>query len=87
LIKNPKILILDEASSALDSESESLVQEAIQEAVINRTVFIIAHRLSTVRHANLIVVLENGKIVEKGTHEELIAKEGHYLQLINHQLN
>jgi ABC-type multidrug transport system fused ATPase/permease subunit len=87
LIKNPKILILDEASSALDSESESLVQEAIQEAVINRTVFIIAHRLSTVRYANLIVVLENGKIVEKGTHEELIAKEGHYLQLINHQLN
>ena len=88
LIKNPKILILDEASSALDSESESLVQEAIKEAVINRTVFIIAHRLSTVRNADLIVVLSNGGIVETGTHDELIKKEnGHYLQLINHQLN
>jgi ABC-type multidrug transport system fused ATPase/permease subunit len=72
LLKNPKILILDEATSSLDSESEHLVQEALNVLMKGRTTLVIAHRLSTVKNANQILVLENGKIVENGTHEELI---------------
>jgi len=78
LIRNPKILILDEATSSLDSESERLVQGALEKLIKGRTTFIIAHRLSTVRKADLILVLEKGKIVEKGTHKELIKKKGLY---------
>ncbi|MDH6088896.1 ABC transporter ATP-binding protein [Umezakia ovalisporum] len=75
---NPQILILDEATSALDSESEALVQEALERLMHNRTVFIIAHRLSTVRRCHRILVLEGGEVIESGTHRELLALEGRY---------
>jgi subfamily B ATP-binding cassette protein MsbA len=85
VLKNPEILILDEATSALDTESERLVQEALIKMMKSRTSLIIAHRLSTIQNADLIVVLQNGKITEKGTHEELIAKNGTYKKLIELQ--
>jgi len=85
LLKNPEILILDEATSALDSQSEKLVQSALETLMQHRTSFIIAHRLSTVKHADLIVVLDRGKIVEKGTHQELFKLDGLYASLIKLQ--
>ncbi len=85
VLKKPEILILDEATSALDTESERLVQEALIKMMKSRTSLVIAHRLSTIQNADLIVVLQNGKIAEKGTHEELIAKKGTYKKLIELQ--
>jgi subfamily B ATP-binding cassette protein MsbA len=85
LLKNPPILILDEATSALDSESEKLVQEAIYELMKNRTALVIAHRLSTVQHADQILVIKDGMIEESGKHEELVQKDGLYNRLIKMQ--
>jgi subfamily B ATP-binding cassette protein MsbA len=81
LLVDPPILILDEATSALDTESERLVQEAIERLLAGRTVFVIAHRLSTVRHADCILVLERGEVVERGTHEALLERQGAYHRL------
>eukprot|EP01100_Stratorugosa_tubuloviscum_P009330 TRINITY_DN3903_c0_g2_i1.p1 TRINITY_DN3903_c0_g2~~TRINITY_DN3903_c0_g2_i1.p1 ORF type:complete len:750 (-),score=277.57 TRINITY_DN3903_c0_g2_i1:66-2315(-) len=87
LVMNPKILLLDEATSALDAESEHLVQEAIDRAMQNRTVVVIAHRLSTVRNANKVIVINGGKIAEQGSHDELITRpDGIYRQLVKRQL-
>ncbi len=81
ILKNPRILILDEATSALDTESEKLVQEALDKLMVGRTSFVIAHRLSTVQRADQIVVMEKGRLVEKGTHKELLAAGGVYTNL------
>lgn len=81
ILKNPEILILDEATSSLDTESEKLVQEALEKLMTARTSLVIAHRLSTIKNADEIIVLDNGKIIERGTHEDLISKNGHYKKL------
>jgi subfamily B ATP-binding cassette protein MsbA len=83
ILRNPPILILDEATSALDTESEKLVQEALQRLMQNRTSLVIAHRLSTVQHADEIVVLQHGRIVERGTHDELLRREGSVYQRLS----
>lgn len=85
LLANPRILILDEATSSLDSESEALIQEGLNRLRAGRTTFVIAHRLSTIRSANQILVVEAGEILERGTHEELIALGGRYKQLYDKQ--
>ncbi|MFM7624391.1 MAG: ATP-binding cassette domain-containing protein, partial [Actinomycetota bacterium] len=85
LLKAPRIVILDEATAHLDSENEALVQEALATALKDRTSIVIAHRLSTVRRADQILVLESGQIKERGKHDELIAKHGLYADLYNRQ--
>lgn len=86
VLKNPEILLLDEATSALDVESERIVQQALERLMQNRTTVIVAHRLSTIKNADQISVIQNGKIIEKGTHSSLIEnKDGAYFKLINLQ--
>jgi len=85
VLRNPPIMILDEATSSLDSESEKLVQEALEKLMKNRTSLVIAHRLSTIQKADLILVVRNGKIIEKGKHQELLDKDGAYSKLIKLQ--
>jgi ATP-binding cassette subfamily B protein/subfamily B ATP-binding cassette protein MsbA len=85
MLADPAILILDEATSNLDTESEQLIQGALDTLLANRTTFVIAHRLSTITHANLIVVIENGKIVETGRHVELMDRRGLYFDMVERQ--
>jgi subfamily B ATP-binding cassette protein MsbA len=85
ILKNPPILILDEATSALDTESERFVQEAIEHLMQNRTSIVVAHRLSTIKKADMICVLHEGEIVERGKHDELIALDGYYKRLCDMQ--
>lgn len=85
ILADPKILILDEATSSLDTESEALIQKSLGELTKGRTTFVIAHRLSTIRKADQILVIENGHILEQGTHEQLIASEGRYFNLFTYQ--
>ena len=81
MVFDPSILILDEATSSIDSESEEIIQQAIEKLVKDRTSIVIAHRLSTIQNADKILVLDKGQLVEAGTHEELLAKGGHYAGL------
>jgi subfamily B ATP-binding cassette protein MsbA len=85
VFKNPPILILDEATSSLDTESERLVQDALNHLMEERTSLVIAHRLSTVRYADEIIVLDKGQIAERGKHDELIARDGIYKKLVELQ--
>ncbi|MDE6062068.1 MAG: ATP-binding cassette domain-containing protein, partial [Duncaniella sp.] len=85
ILKNPPVLILDEATSALDSESEKSVQEALDRLMQDRTTIVIAHRLSTIKNADLICVMHEGEIVERGTHDELLALNGYYTRLVEMQ--
>lgn len=85
VLKNPPILILDEATSALDSESEKLVQQALEHLMQDRTTLVVAHRLSTIKHADLICVMHEGRIVERGTHDQLLALGGYYTKLVEMQ--
>jgi ABC-type multidrug transport system ATPase subunit len=87
ILKDPRILILDEATSALDSESEHLIQEALEWILQGRSSLVIAHRLSTILKADLIVVMDKGRVVEMGNHEALLAKDGLYAHLYNTQFS
>ena len=85
MLAAPQIIILDEATSNLDTQSEALIQKSLETLMLNRTTFVIAHRLSTIRKADQILVIEAGKIVERGRHDELIEKKGRYYQLYTYQ--
>ena len=87
ILKNPAILLLDEATSALDLRSEALVQDALEKTMVGRTCVIVAHRLSTIQRSNRISVIDNGRVIEEGSHDELLAKgeEGAYFSLFSLQ--
>ena len=85
LLKQPSLVILDEATAHLDSENEALVQAALKEALAGRTSIVIAHRLSTIIQADQILVIDNGEIIERGTHDELVSKKGLYYELYERQ--
>lgn len=87
ILRNPRILILDEATASLDNESEALVQDALNRLMRGRTTLIIAHRLTTIENADHILVLNHGTIVEEGTHEALLIKDGLYARLYNRQFS
>jgi ATP-binding cassette subfamily B protein len=87
LLKDPRVLILDEATSALDAESEHLVQEALDRLMKGRTTLVIAHRLSTVKEANRVCVLDEGRLAQEGTHDELVSEDGIYRRLVQHQFS
>ena len=85
ILQSPAIFVLDEATSSVDTETEQLIQHAIQTVLAGRTSFIIAHRLSTIRSADRILVIQDGKIIEDGTHRQLIARQGYYYKLYTNQ--
>jgi ATP-binding cassette subfamily B multidrug efflux pump len=85
MVYDPKILVLDEATSSVDTETEEMIQNAIRKMMSGRTSVVIAHRLSTIQNAKKILVLDHGRIVESGNHHELLAKNGYYTQLYNMQ--
>ena len=85
ILANPTIIILDEATSSLDTESEALIQKSLSELIKDRTSIVIAHRLSTIKQADQILVIEAGSIVERGTHDQLIEKQGRYFELYTYQ--
>ena len=80
-VADPPVLVLDEATSSIDTRTEALIEQGMDKLMEGRTVFVIAHRLSTVRNANAIMVMENGRIIERGDHDELLAQKGRYYQL------
>jgi ABC-type multidrug transport system fused ATPase/permease subunit len=86
ILAEPQILILDEATSNLDTESEQLIQDAMSSLLAGRTTFVIAHRLSTIRRATLILLMEDGAVIERGTHDALMARRGVYFEMVQRQM-
>ena len=85
MLADPRIFVLDEATSSIDTQTEQLIQDAIEHILRDRTSFLIAHRLSTIRRADLILVVRDGRIVERGTHRELLSRRGYYHELYSRQ--